>query len=444
MAATEVSGAARELMMAFASLGTNCEFGFAQRAYGAETFDLFRWAGTPLPVLIRLLNERLKEIGEARHIELASAESGELMVVHRKYGFTWHTFVPPGRMNAENLHRRECARLSRMAEILIEQLTAGDRVFVVSGSGVSRESVQPLIDAIRSYGRSPLLFVTKAKTRKQSGSVRIIGDNVLQGYIEKFADPARVPATTDSAAWLAICQSAAQKLRTMKGIQPALAVRLRELLDPTSQQRQIQASTQSNGVMITHTATQPWGEAEELSAAKQAVALEPSVAEYHAHLGALLAKSGDFEGAMAEFQTAVALKPEEKRYEAAFENARVQHARYRLIPNIDNAIISAVTIGLQDSVLAKRVLGSVFPVLRYFTPWSELRPNFSCADSELRASVLPLLELCEVDEKFYLQQYPGLRDAMESGSIKSLSWHWRNHGYFEGRVWRDTLGIHAS
>lgn len=427
-----------DLMMVFASLGTNCEFGFAQRAYGAETFDLLRWAGTSLPILIRLLNERLNEIGDPEQIELLTSATGEIAVSHRKYRFRWHTFVQRGRMSQEALHRRECARLSRMAEILIDHLTAGDRIFVVSGAGVSRESVEPLVEAVRTYGRAPLLFVTEAESRSQVGKVEIIGDGLLQGYIEKFADPAQVPVTTDAAAWLQLCQAATCRLREMDGIAPELAVKLRNLRKWTSEEVPKEGIDREAATQVR---AHHWDEAEALAAAQQAVALEPGEAEYHADLGWLLARRGEYEAAAVEFQAAVSLKPHESRYENALENARVAYLKPRLIAKVDEVVFGAVAIGLQDAALAKRVLASVFPVLHYFTPWAALCKQFPYVDDTLKGAIRPLLDLCVVDEEFYLQQYPGLRDAIDNG-LKSLSEHWRDHGYFEGRVWRnDGFGV---
>jgi hypothetical protein len=52
----------RRVMEGFVSLGENCEFGFAQRAYGAEPLDLLRWASTPLRVVRALLQARFEGI----------------------------------------------------------------------------------------------------------------------------------------------------------------------------------------------------------------------------------------------------------------------------------------------------------------------------------------------------------------------------------------------
>jgi hypothetical protein len=44
-----------DLMVSFCSLGGNCEFGVAQRAYGAEAPDQFRWAILEMLALLELL-----------------------------------------------------------------------------------------------------------------------------------------------------------------------------------------------------------------------------------------------------------------------------------------------------------------------------------------------------------------------------------------------------
>ena len=40
----------------------------------------------------------------------------------------------------------------------------------------------------------------------------------------------------------------------------------------------------------------------------------------------------------------------------------------------------------------------------------------------------------DVDEKWYLQQYPDIAAAIATGKIKSAKDHFVNDGYFEGRL----------
>jgi len=60
-------------MLAFQSLGDNCEFGLVQRRGGAEPLELLRFAGIFLPIEIRL--EKLAAALERKFDGLGEAET---------------------------------------------------------------------------------------------------------------------------------------------------------------------------------------------------------------------------------------------------------------------------------------------------------------------------------------------------------------------------------
>ncbi|HTA38322.1 MAG TPA: hypothetical protein VK760_04560 [Candidatus Acidoferrales bacterium] len=414
-------------MTRFVSVGANCEFGFAQRAHGAESFDLFRWARISVPILLHVLSERLSEIGDPEQIELRATEFGEWTGFHRKYGFEWHTFVlPERRMSLEALHRRECARISKLASLFVDHLMLGDKIFVFAGSELTESDVRPLVDAIRLYGAAPLLFVTSATSRSRTGTVEVVEDGLLHGYLDRFSDPYDMPATTDANAWLGVCEAA--------------LIALRDANEPAPELAAIQSSS-DDGALAATDGDSSW-EVEALATAWQALALCPADAENHAHIGWLLEQKGDFDAAARELRNALELRPGESRYGSALEGIELRKRRRELTELLDEVIFNTAQIALRDNARAKRVLADLFPALYYFTPWVELRRRFANvaspepAEDLLKEAMLPLLELCVVDEEFYASQHPDLQDAHEAGSLESLSEHWRTHGYFEGRICR--------
>jgi hypothetical protein len=201
----------RRLMEGFVSLGENCEFGFAQRAYGAEPLDLLRWASTPLRVLVALLQARFAGIDapDAIKVRTARADPTEYMIDNTKYDFTWHAFAKVDEFTAEEVHRRECVRLRRLAEKMRDDLAEGLRIFTVKGPKVhNAESVAPVVEAMHAYGKSTLLFVTLVEQGRNPGDAVRIGDHLLQGFISRFSDPAMVPSTTPVEEWRTICTTA--------------------------------------------------------------------------------------------------------------------------------------------------------------------------------------------------------------------------------------------
>jgi tetratricopeptide (TPR) repeat protein len=327
-------------------------------------------------------------------------------------------------MSLEALHRRECARISRLANIFIDRLTLGDKVFVVAGSEITETAVRPLVNAIRAYGAAPLLFVTSDDSRSRIGTVEVVDDGLLHGHVERFSDPANMPATTDTDAWLAVCQAAIRALQDTDAPHPGLAaIEIRSGDD---------APTVDDG--------DSW-EVEALAMARQAVALCPADPENHAHIGWLLEKKGDLDAAARELRIALRLRPEERRYDRALEDIELRKRHAELTALLDEAILHTVRIALQDRTLARRVLAGLFPALYYFTPWVKVCRSFAhtaspqpaASEAMLREALLPLLELCVVDEEFYASQNLDLKTAYENGSL-DLSEHWRTHGYFEGRA----------
>jgi hypothetical protein len=194
-----------KLMEGFCSLGMNCEFGEAQRQCGAEPIDLLRWAHAPLPVLLRLLDERFEGIADG--IEISPSETGTYMVVSSKYNFKWHSWAREGQILPQQVYEREVKRLPRVAEFLIETLTEGNRIFVrTSIGGETLADASRIASAIKRYGPGQLLFIEENPA--QAGIVRRQTDGMLLGYIDKFADTGNVPRTTDVGSWLTICRNA--------------------------------------------------------------------------------------------------------------------------------------------------------------------------------------------------------------------------------------------
>jgi hypothetical protein len=194
----------RDLMLRFASLGDNCEFGFAQRACQAEPMDLLRWASTPAGVVLRLLREDFKGIGDNLTVkELGRAH----VVINEHYGFNWHDWTRPEKADVDAIAARESRRLPAMAAKWRKEMREASRIFVVKQSlkTMSAELAARVQDAMAAYGEPVLLFVTQGAPV----SVTEVKPRLLHGTIPEFANPGRVPSTTRSEEWLKLCEAAA-------------------------------------------------------------------------------------------------------------------------------------------------------------------------------------------------------------------------------------------
>lgn len=125
------------------------------------------------------------------------------------------------------------------------------------------------------------------------------------------------------------------------------------------------------------------------------------------------------------------------------------HDKKLIKRHIDEVIIQTIN----DNLHQKQKLCDISVLLgrlSYITPWAEIcrlyydgyfdRPRSNrVTEVELKAAIKLLLQVVDVDEKYYLATYPELRAAVEEGRVKDASMHWRTHGYFEGRLHREFL-----
>lgn len=196
----------RDLMMQFCSLGVNCEVGVAQRRAGAEPLDLFRWASIHMPRLLDMLGSRFDGIGNPDDIEIRG-EANKAMVWHKRYRFLWHAFATVE--TAEEIHAREVKRMPFLANKLINDISEGNRIFVVKpgpqGALTEADGIACL-EALDAYGGNPTLLVVN-----DGADDVTLGEwapRLLWGRIPLFAHPADVHGKTVGADWLRLCRMA--------------------------------------------------------------------------------------------------------------------------------------------------------------------------------------------------------------------------------------------
>jgi capsular polysaccharide biosynthesis protein len=204
-----------ELMLAFESLGDNCEFGLVQRRGGAEPLGLLRFAGIFLPIEIRL--EKLVAALERKFEGLAAAETmtvylagepgrREYLVRESAYDLMYHTYVSEGAVGLEEMRERETKRLSFLRRKLLEDLEAGEKIWVwKSAATLDADQVQPLLHVLRSLGPNTLLWVVEGDERHPPGSIERLERDFVKGYIERFAPYDNAPDIRP-AAWYEVCQ----------------------------------------------------------------------------------------------------------------------------------------------------------------------------------------------------------------------------------------------
>ena len=204
-----------ELMIAFESLGDNCEFGLVQRSCGAEPVGLFRFASIFLPIEIRVsklvaaLGRKLEGLGAAGTLTVyADGEAGrrEFLVREAVYNLMYHTGILEGEIQAAELQERETKRLGFLRRKLLEDLEVGAKIWVWKSLATYRpDQVHPLVDVLRSMGPNILLWVVEADEAHPAGTIERLDRDFIKGYIERFAPYDNAPDIRP-ASWFEVCQ----------------------------------------------------------------------------------------------------------------------------------------------------------------------------------------------------------------------------------------------
>jgi hypothetical protein len=202
----------------FQSMGQDCEFGAVQRACGAEPLGLFRFALTWQHALIQCLRSEFSELADEQELNVVPHDSGEYLSEYKSLDMCFHTTVSTVQdVDVDALRRKESTRLKMLVRLFREDLEDGEKVFVLfrRGGPLDEFEVLPVISLMRRYNpKAALLWVTVAgpDERHLVGQCEMIGNNLLKGYIDGFAEPGRDWSTLSVGCWKDILVSALQAL----------------------------------------------------------------------------------------------------------------------------------------------------------------------------------------------------------------------------------------
>jgi hypothetical protein len=201
-----------DLMLKFASLGDNCEFGIAQRFAGVEPLGLLRFSAASLTILIPALTEKFSLIDAPEHVEIRLRETltpyREYVTWNRHYNIETHAHVFENEMPPHRMFIREMKKLGILGRLLMDDVRAGRRIFVYKQNDpVDMQALQTLAGLLQSFGPNTLLFVTQQPIDQAVGTVRRVGEGLLQARIDKFSSYDNA-ASQPSAVWIDICRAA--------------------------------------------------------------------------------------------------------------------------------------------------------------------------------------------------------------------------------------------
>lgn len=200
-----------ELATKFESIGDNCEFGLVQRRCDTEPLGLLRFSGSFSHDVIRGIERNFDGIGEPADITPKLEGAGpkrEFMIYERKYGLVYHTFVHEGERAPELLRQQEATRLRFLRRKFLEELDAGEKIFVFKRVvPVPESEILPLFLALNRNGPNTLLWVVPEEPGHPAGTVEILMDGLLKGYVDRFA-PSDNAHDFSFEAWIRLCAHA--------------------------------------------------------------------------------------------------------------------------------------------------------------------------------------------------------------------------------------------
>ena len=143
----------------FEGLGGNCEFGLVQRHFGAEPLGLFRWVSLGPNKLCRALHHELAGIGADDFTRLDITEGGEFSTSDTRYGLGMHSFIKDTGQDREQLFRQLKRRMVFLRRKLLEDLAAGEKIFVYRAvNPVREETILSIAAALQRYNPNNALL----------------------------------------------------------------------------------------------------------------------------------------------------------------------------------------------------------------------------------------------------------------------------------------------
>jgi hypothetical protein len=197
-----------ELMSLFESFGDTCEFGIAQRYYGVEPLDLFRFTGISAGNLLKALTDRMAAFDHPDAITLTLRDDSQYYFAEVKaYGMNFHTFRDSGKMQTDEVRALVRKKLLFTRRKLFEDLEEGNRMYMRKrGPGETLAQIIPVYELLQSFGHRTLLWVTLADNDHPDGTVELVRDRLYRGYVARFAEGRLFALTVNAPSWAKLCR----------------------------------------------------------------------------------------------------------------------------------------------------------------------------------------------------------------------------------------------
>jgi hypothetical protein len=202
----------RRLMLAFESVGDNCEFGLVQRYYGAEPLSLLRWGGLTPGELTRALKARFVGVGDPENTILL-VRAGEYITRDRQYRMPMHTFIQENEAPFDEMFVKMCDRLRLLRRKLLEHLAGGHKILIYKCvEGLRDDHIAQILAALEEVGPNRILFIRPADANHPADRIEPLNPLAVVGYISHLGHDPKGGWNIDFPGWLTLCEQAASLL----------------------------------------------------------------------------------------------------------------------------------------------------------------------------------------------------------------------------------------
>jgi hypothetical protein len=176
-----------ELMLAFESLGENCDFGLMQRHAGVEPLGIYRFSGTNLDQLLSALDNEFEGVGDPENFSVVLAGRAphrEFMIAERTIG-GYHTFIGEGEMEPDEVRIRQAKHLKFLRRKILEDLRTAEEIWIWREAIPSNpDRILTLLKTLQRFGPNKLFWATMGDETNPPGTVEQLGPDLIRGYIK--------------------------------------------------------------------------------------------------------------------------------------------------------------------------------------------------------------------------------------------------------------------
>lgn len=178
------------LFKEFETIGTNCRFGFVQRAYQCEPISLLRWAGGLIPALLKCLDESWAGVDDPKNMRFEYRKDlGHFLLCIDRYGLIMHTTEEDEDVDQTAL-RQKYARLNAfLRRKLLTDLSNAEKHFIVfiDTEHIQDDAIQAISAKIKGFNpNNTILFVHHSKSVDDAGTVDFISTGVARGTVREI------------------------------------------------------------------------------------------------------------------------------------------------------------------------------------------------------------------------------------------------------------------